>query len=276
VDLHAHGRRLTIIDAHCHAGAGTIGPWPPERTFGRHLRRATDAGIDRMVLLAGLAEDYTAGNRTVARLVRADPARFLGFLFVNPAADRGCILELAASAVRDWGCCGIKVHWVNGSVTPEVGDVARRLRLPVLYDPRGDVAAVRQAALAYPDVAWIIPHLSTFADDTAVQARFIDLLAAQPNVFTDTSGVRYFDLLLDAVRRAGPRKVLFGTDGPYLHPAVELAKVRALRLPVDSLRQVLGGTLLALIRRPPARGLRLPGHASVGAPPAATTAPRAR
>ena len=32
------------------------------------------------------------------------------------------------------------------------------------------------------------------------------------------------------MRRAGARKVLFGSDGPWLHPGVELAKVHALGL----------------------------------------------
>ena len=40
----------------------------------------------------------------------------------------------------------------------------------------------------------------------------------------EASGVRRFDYIVDAVRRAGPRKVLFGSDGPWLHPGLELHK----------------------------------------------------
>ena len=103
-------------------------------------------------------------------------------------------------------------------------------------------------ARAYPDVAWIIPHLSSFGDDWKAQVAFVDQLARLPNVFTDTSGVRYFDLLVDAVRRAGPGKVLFGSDGPFLHPGVELAKVYALGLDPPARSLVLGGNLLRLVR----------------------------
>jgi hypothetical protein len=71
--------------------------------------------------------------------------------------------------------------------------------------------------------------------------------------------VRRFDLLVEAVRRAGAHKVLFGSDGPWLHPGVELCKVKALGLGPEARRQVLGGNLLRLIggaagqlgRRPP-------------------------
>jgi hypothetical protein len=46
-----------------------------------------------------------------------------------------------------------------------------------------------------------------------------------PNVYTDTSGVRRFDLLAEAVRRAGAAKVIFGSDGPWLHPRAEEAAI---------------------------------------------------
>ncbi|HET7505496.1 MAG TPA: hypothetical protein VFK02_30960, partial [Kofleriaceae bacterium] len=57
-----------------------------------------------------------------------------------------------------------------------------------------------------------------------------------------------FDLLVQAVRRAGPGKLLFGSDGPWLHPGVELAKIRALGLARSDERRVLAGNFLGLIR----------------------------
>jgi predicted TIM-barrel fold metal-dependent hydrolase len=61
--------------------------------------------------------------------------------------------------------------------------------------------------------------------------------------------VRRFDLLQQAVRRAGARKLLFGSDGPWLHPALELEKIRLLGLSEPEQRLVLGGNFLRLIRR---------------------------
>jgi hypothetical protein len=69
------------------------------------------------------------------------------------------------------------------------------------------------------------------------------------NVFTDTSGIRRFDLLEQAVQRAGAKKVLFGSDGPWLHPGLELAKVRALQLPKADEDLITGGNLVRLLRR---------------------------
>lgn len=241
---------MMIIDAHCHAGTGDVMPGPPDPAAPLHtyLRRASAAGITHTVLFAPLTAEYARANRQVARIVRADPRRLLGFAFVDPVRDRGRIAAMVGEAADRWGFRGIKAHWRDGRMTREIAEVARARRLPVLYDPGGETAMVGTVASAYPDVAWIIPHLSSFADDWKAQTTFVDQLIRLPNVFTDTSGVRYFDLLADAARRAGPHKILFGTDGPYLHPAVELAKVLALRLDEPGRRLVLGGNLRRLVR----------------------------
>src|SRR3954453_11993477 len=85
--------------------------------------------------------------------------------------------------------------------------------------------------------------------DWSPQVAMLDPLERHPNIYTDSSGVRRFDLLLDAVRRAGPHKVLFGSDGPWLHPGVELQKIRLLGLAPASARLVLGENLLRLTAR---------------------------
>jgi hypothetical protein len=73
------------------------------------------------------------------------------------------------------------------------------------------------------------------------------------NVYADTSGVRRFDYLAEAVRRAGPHKLLFGSDGPWLHPGLELNKVRLFRLPPAQPALILGGNAFRLLRQTPAR-----------------------
>ena len=72
-------------------------------------------------------------------------------------------------------------------------------------------------------------------------------MSRYPNVFADTSGVRRFDYLVEAVKRAGPQKLLFGSDGPWLHPGLELHKIRLLGLPADQEAMICGGNLLRLL-----------------------------
>ncbi|MBX3304993.1 MAG: amidohydrolase family protein [Nitrospira sp.] len=240
-----------IIDCHCHAGTGDglTGPWDTRASLRKYLSRAAQAGIDRTVLLAAFHSDYRQANREVGRMVVSDPDRFYGFAFVHAERDRGRVQSLVHEAIQQFGFVGIKVHRHDARITREVCQVARSFHLPVLYDVVGDVSVIELLATEYPDVDFIIPHLGSFADDWRAQLALIDHLVRHPNVYADTAGVRRFDLLEQAVQRAGARKILFGSDGPWLHPDVELAKIRALQLtPVDE-RLVLAGNFLRLIRQ---------------------------
>jgi predicted TIM-barrel fold metal-dependent hydrolase len=251
---------MEIIDSHCHAGHGDglTGPWDTSAPLGAYLRRARTAGITRTVLFPVFHSDYAVANREVAAIVASRPGRFYGYAMVHPARDAGRVHRLVSHAVRSWGFCGIKVHRHDARITREVCETARRLALPVLYDVMGEAAVVELLATEYPDVAFIVPHLGSFADDWSAQRTIIEQLVAHPNVYTDTSGVRRFDLLAEAVARAGPAKVLFATDGPWLHPGVELAKVRALGLPRGSERLIVAGNWLRLTARARARWPRRP------------------
>jgi uncharacterized protein len=247
-----------IIDAHCHAGRGDglTGPWDTTAPLGPYLRRARAAGIDRTVIFAAFHSDYRAANREVARIVRSRPDRFLGFAFLNPVRDAGHIGELVREAVEQHGFRGIKVHRHDGRITREICEAARRWSLPVLYDVMGEIAPVELLATEYRDVNFIFPHLGAFGDKWDAQRALLDQLARHPNVYTDTSSVQRFDLLVEAVRRAGAHKILFGSDGPWFHPGLELHKIRLLGLPPRDEAKILGGNLLRLIRparlRPPA------------------------
>jgi uncharacterized protein len=245
-----------IVDCHCHAGLGDglTGPWDTEARLDRYLTRAAAAGIDRTVLFAAFHSDYAVANREVARIVATQPDRFLGFAFVHATRDAGRVDAVVREAVEEHDFVGIKVHRYDARITREVCEVARAHGLPVLYDVMGEVSVVELLAREYPDVAFVIPHLGSFADDWTAQIAFVHQLARHPNVFTDTSGVRRFDLLEDAVRRAGARKVLFGSDGPWLHPGVELEKVRLLRLAPADERRITGGNFVELLARARARG----------------------
>jgi predicted TIM-barrel fold metal-dependent hydrolase len=240
-----------IIDCHCHAGEGDgfTGPWDSDAGLERYLDRARAAGIARTVLLAAFHSDYALANRSVARIVAGAPQRFYGFAFVHAQRDRGRVQAMVTTAVEEYDFVGIKLHRHDARITREVCDTARYFGLPVLYDVMGEVAAAELLALQYPDVDFILPHLGSFSDDWSAQLALIDHLVRHKNIYTDSAGVRRFDLLQQAVKRAGAHKVLFGSDGPWLHPGVELAKIYALGLPQPDQALVLGENLLRLIRR---------------------------
>lgn len=241
---------MLIIDSHCHFGPGDglTGPWDTRAVLTKYLRWADQAGIHRINLFAAFHSDYRFANNQVARLVMQHPERFSGFAFVNAERDRGRVRDMVRQAVEEYGFLGIKTHRHDARITREVCEAARAHRLPVLYDVMGEVTSVELIATEYPDVNFIIPHLSSFADDWKAQLNFIPYLERHANVFADTSGVRRFDLLEMAVQRAGAHKILFGSDGPWLHPGVELAKIWALGLPSAQTTLIVSGNFLRLTR----------------------------
>ena len=239
-----------IIDCHCHAGKGDkmTAPWNTDAPIRTYLRRARIAGIDKTVVLAPLHGDYRKANRQVARIVARYPHRLIGFAFVHARRDAGRIFRMVRHAVSQWGFRGIKVHGFEAMPTREVCETARTFRLPVLVDIVNRPEVVDMFAPEYPDVNFIIAHLGSFSDDWKAHQQVIYQMARYPNVYADTSGVRQFDYLVQAIERGGPQKLLFGSDGPWLHPGLELHKIRLLGLPSDQEDLVCGGNALRLMR----------------------------
>jgi uncharacterized protein len=241
-----------IIDAHCHAGRGDTmtAPWTTSAPLGKYLRRAKAAGIARTIVFSAFHTDCDAGNEEVAAIVARHPQRLIGFAFVHPARNAGAILDMVGRAVREWGFRGIKVHGKHALPTRELCETAQRFRLPVIADIVGQAHVIDMFAPEYPDVNFIIPHFGSFADDFRAQQQVVDKIVRYPNVYADTSGVRRFDYIVEAITRAGARKVIFGSDGPWLHPGVELEKIRLLGLRKEDEDMVLGGNILRLLRQP--------------------------
>jgi predicted TIM-barrel fold metal-dependent hydrolase len=200
-------------------------------------------------LFAAFHSDYAVANLEVARIVSRQPDRFMGFVFLHGERDRSRAISMVDRFVQQYRFRGIKVHRHDARISREICHSARLFGLPVLYDVMGEVSSVHLLAGEYPDVDFIIPHLGSFSDDWRAQIAFIDILARYPNIYTDTSGVRRFDLLVRAIQAAGPHKILFGSDGPWLHPGLELAKIRALGLSHTVEARITGGNLLGLLSR---------------------------
>jgi predicted TIM-barrel fold metal-dependent hydrolase len=239
-----------IIDCHCHAGKGDrmTAPWNTIAPLKSYLRRARAAGIDKTIVIPAFHSDYAQANEELGRIVARAHGRLIGFAFVHARRDAGRIREMVGRAVEKWNFRGIKVHGFDAMPTREVCDTARRFRLPMLVDVVSRPEVIDMFASQYPDVNFIIPHLGSFTDDWKAHQQVIYQIARYPNVYADTSAVRQFDYLVQAIRHAGPRKLLFGSDGPWTHPGVELHKIRLLGLPPDQRALVLGDNTMRLLR----------------------------
>jgi predicted TIM-barrel fold metal-dependent hydrolase len=272
-----------IIDCHCHAGKGDrlTAPWNTEAAIGPYLRRARTAGIDKTIVVGAFHSDYHKMNAEVARIIARYPRRLIGFVFVHATRDAGRIFRMVEHAVSKWRFRGIKIHGFEAMPTREVCETARAFRLPIFVDVVSRPEVIDMLAPQYPDVNFIVAHLGSYTDDWRAHQQVVYQLARYPNVYGDTSAVRRFDYIVEAIKRAGARKLLFGSDGPWIHPGVELHKVRLLGLSKDQEALVVGGNAIRLMRharvgesaRSISRTIRKEGEAEVEssqARPAAT------
>jgi uncharacterized protein len=238
-----------IIDSHCHYGPGDgfTGPWDTRADIDNYLKIAVDAGITNVALIPALARDYEIGNRCLVALISKHPDRFVGYVGINPGTNHS-EFEKALSLFDQYpNLIGIKIHHYNGRITRRICEAAQRYKVIILWDNGNDPYAVELAASEYPRVNFIIPHLGSFGDDWRAQRACIDIICRLPNVYADTSGVRRYDLLQEACRLAGTKKLLFGSDGPWLNPALELEKIYQLRLSEPETQMILYASFLKLI-----------------------------
>jgi hypothetical protein len=250
--------RHMIIDCHCHAGKGDrmTAPWNTIAPLKSYLRRARVAGIDKTIVIPAFHSNYAQANEELGQIVALHPRRLIGFAFVHARRDAGRIRDMVGRALHKWNFRGIKVHGFDAMPTREVCDTASRFRVPVLVDVVSRPEVIDMLAPQYPDVNFIIPHLGSYTDDWKAHQQVIYQIARYPNVYADTSAVRQFDYLVQAIRRGGPHKLLFGSDGPWTHPGLELQKIKFLGLPQDQEELVLGRNVIRLLRHDPRNRVR--------------------
>ncbi|MDP6627558.1 MAG: amidohydrolase family protein [Methanopyri archaeon] len=210
-----------VCDAHVHVGPSD--PWMPELDPSGSLADMDAAlsplGTRRSLVFPNPStHSYPERNRDLASLARGRPD-LVPFGRVDPRHPDAVahVEEVARLGMR-----GLKLHPVVECFRPDhtafyqVFERARELGLALsVHTGSGFAAPDHLKGLAGGATPLILCHLSQGC---------LPLLRRR-NVFADTSGCGVRTLAA-AVRRA-PRRVLFGSDYPYLDPRVELAKVLA-------------------------------------------------
>ena len=240
-----------IIDAHCHFGWGNnlTDPAFSRASLKNYITRANKHGIEKTAVWPILHSDYKAANHQVARLVKHYPKRFIGVMFVHSTRDETRLKKMADIFIRQRGFRAIKTHRFDAPINRSVCELAQKYRVPIVYDVMGQLHEIEIFATEYPNVNFIIPHFGSFADKWQIQSAFISYMERFPNVFGDTSSIRRFDILKNGVRRAGAHKVIFGSDGPWLHPGVELTKITELPIAKKDKAKITGQNFLSLIEK---------------------------
>lgn len=237
-----------ILDFHARMAAG---PAPVSRLLALMDR----CGIDRAVVSAGgildpdrLSRQAVQGgefhgdadNGAVSAACAASGGRLTPFYFANPHRDSDVYRRDAA---RFRGLeLSPAVHGLplTDRRTMDLVAVAEEFGHPVYVVCLGrpGVTAIDLVELAtkFPAVTFVLGHCGF----TAIDLYALSVVAPQSNVVAETSGCYQF-VVRAALDRLGPDRVLFGTEFPLQHPAVELAKYKALALDPSTWAKVAWG-----------------------------------
>jgi uncharacterized protein len=212
---------------------------------GDRLVRAMDqAGIARAAVSAGgligldeLSVQITYGGRAetpadnaaVAEACRRSGGRLLPFYFADPRRDaeayrkeaehfRGLEISPAVHGFR-----------LDEPAVAELVLIAAAMRHPTYVVTTGQPgcrpADLARLAFEFPQVTFVWGHCG----HTGLEIAGLAELAPVPNVAAELSGCLTVTART-AIERLGAERVLFGTEFPLQHPAVELAKCAALDL----------------------------------------------
>lgn len=192
--------------------------------------------LSRQLILGGHVETDADNDAVLAACAGTD-GRLVPFYFANPHRPAQAYRERAAEFR------GLEVspavHGV-GLADPRIAElvaVAAEFRHPVyavcLDRPGAGVADLVSLARRFIEVDFVLGHCGI----GNIDFHALNLIAEEPNVVLETSG-GYTCVAEAALNRLGAARVVFGSEYPLQHPAVELAKFQALRIGAEQWRQV--------------------------------------
>ncbi len=232
-----------IFDSHMHVG--DFGP-------------LFDVSLNRDGLATIIAEHGYEGccvfhpdNEYVRTVVESIPEAY-ALVWANPRLPG--YLEEAERFLEHPKFLGMKLHPLidgyhpNEPVVHPLMELLVERSLPVLIHCGHPIFtlpwSIEELAVNFPDVKVVLGHMG-HGNVIYINAS-IDVAARNPNVYLETSGMPMHTKIKEAVERVGPERVLYGSDAPFHHPAVEILRVRLCGLEPELVEQVLGANGRAL------------------------------
>lgn len=196
------------------------------------LTNMEEYNVEKAVLFATDEETkgvtYEQLNTKIIELQNTYPEKIIAFARIIPSAGDAAVKEFQRS--RSLGVKGLKLKPVDGFEPHEAKILFELLDkeqgYPVLihtaHNPGNQPDLWEDLIVAYPHLNFILAHGGK--DDYRQCAR---IAKAYSNVYVDTSTLSYnrTRILYNII---GPHKLVFASDYPYSHHAIELAKYKVL------------------------------------------------
>ena len=216
------------------------------------VRRAKEVHIELTIvsplsaLLPRFEADAIAGNEEAARVVRETPG-LRQYVVIDPRREE--TYAQAAAMLAEPQCVGIKIHpeehgYPIGDHARAIFEFSARHRAVVLThssEQNSLAADIVPWANELPELKLILAHIGCGWDgDATHQVRAIQQ-SRHRNVYADTSSAQSMTpgLIEWAGREIGFDRVLFGTDTPLYHTAMQRARIDHAELSDEIKRRIL-------------------------------------
>lgn len=256
-------KRARVFDAHLHCPSenGQVWQWHTvTKTFEEFVAYLDRTGVERGIInsvrcqLAKSPQEFIAGNREVARYAERYKGRFLGACVVNPMFIDEALREMENCRKR-YGMvwvgelCNYTVPYEYTVKEFELL-VEQAVKLNMVLDVHTELEEMEFIIRKFPKATIVFPHFGDGNEYGHIFKR-IDLVAANPNCYLDTSGYGHdrVGMLEYAVKSIGPDRVLFGSDFSINCPATVIARVEHAFLTEEQRRKILGSNLEALLAK---------------------------
>jgi hypothetical protein len=235
-----------IIDNHMH-----IENESPHTIYA--MERA--AGVDRAVCWS-IWMDSRESNERTKRAWEAYPDFFIPWGHVRP--DDEYWPDELKRIVTDYKWTGLKLHFgefrnrtihtiddfryhserdlASKDALIEIVAAAQSYDLPVLIDPVGMYPVIAEVAERCTKAPIIIPHLGSGGSGANLGA-FCELTNRLAHVYMDVSFMHVYRHVQTAYELVGADKLIWGSDGYWMDPSVELAKLSVVSFASDQDRE---------------------------------------
>ncbi len=251
---------MTVVDSHLHVWSDDENryPWRALTNFGSPtriqgtvemlLQLQAKSGVDKSVLVQ--PGNYGYDHSYLFDCCRRYPGRFVAVGLIDPQ-HKGAAQTLARM-VLEQGLGGLRLRplltpedwrWLTDPATYGVWETAGELAIPInfLILPN-QTSALEEMVARFPQVQVIIDHLGRqYAEEAPTYESAVSLLqlADYPNTYVKVSALSAasqqpypYNDAIDLVRRIyerfGARRLMWGTDFPYVQLKDGYAMARAL------------------------------------------------
>lgn len=214
-----------IMDLHTHMGRNIRFPIAGSDSDSM-VRQMDRVGVERMVCAhqAVMSAEVVFGNNEVLKAMKRHPGRILGYAGVFPVNDRLGIEE--AKRCLEAGMVGVKMHSVNRiPYTSEsyaaIWEFADAGRLPVLLHTWGQIDSLEPVFSKYRKAQILLAHSGSTDVESYIRAarKFRNVYLELALSLSKYGLVEYF------VEQVGSRKVVFGSDMPWISLGQQIGKV---------------------------------------------------